>query len=205
MKPAVKIFDTVATLYTEKYFDVSEYAVSLEFLSTQLNEGNHICDLACGPSNISYHLKKKFEQLHVTGVDLAENMIKIAREKIPEGHFVVGDIISFVDHIPPKSYFNAIICGFGIPYLNLEEIKKLLQNCTGRLEQNGVLYMSFMQGTDHIEKVISNHNPEHFIFTHFHDPNTIGMAAKEKGFELIHIDQHEAPSKDVEMIFRLSH
>ena len=68
-------------------------------------------DVACGTGFLTRHLRGE-----VTGLDASESMVEIARERMPEGHFVVGDSLSlpfadgafervftghFYDHLQP--------------------------------------------------------------------------------------------------------
>ncbi len=68
-------------------------------------------DVACGTGFLTRHLRGE-----VTGLDASESMVAIARERVPEGRFVVGDGLSlpfadgafervftghFYDHLQP--------------------------------------------------------------------------------------------------------
>jgi ubiquinone/menaquinone biosynthesis C-methylase UbiE len=68
-------------------------------------------DVACGTGFLTRHLRGE-----VTGLDASESMVAIARERMPEGRFVVGDALSlpfadgaferaftghFYDHLQP--------------------------------------------------------------------------------------------------------
>lgn len=205
MNHSARLFDEAADFYTEKYFDVSLYSKTLDLLISKLNVSAKICDLACGPANVSYYLKQSLIDLKVSGVDLSPRMIEIASKKIIDGNFYKGDIVNFQHSIPSKQSFDLILCGFGLPYLSKEETSSMLLNIKNNLQKQGLLYLSFMKGEDQIEKTFSSQDQNKFLFTNFHHPDTILNLAKEKGFELIHMNQHEAPSKDVEMIFILSH
>ncbi|MCB9188053.1 MAG: methyltransferase domain-containing protein [Flavobacteriales bacterium] len=203
MRPAVTVFNSVADIYTEKFFDVSLYKNSLDLLLANLSSGDRLCDLACGPGNISYYFNQAIPDLFITGIDLSENMLKVASEKMPNANFILNDIASFRDVLHEKQHL--FVCGFGIPYLSTEELDTMLSEMAIQLVESGMVYLSFMCGEDQTEKVYASHDTSKFIHTNFHSELTVKDLAQKKGFELIHTNRLEAPSKDVEMIFRLSH
>ena len=100
-----------------------------------------ILDVACGPANVSVYLKKQLPAIHITGIDLATEMISRAKENIPDGNFQVMDIreVSQLNKI-----FDVIVLGFCIPYLNDEETIELLKDCRQLTLSDGYIYLSYI-------------------------------------------------------------
>ncbi len=80
-----------------------------------LRPGMHVLDLACGPGTLSKPIAARVApDGEVTGVDLAQGMIELARAAgIPNGRFVVMDIekLEF-----PDASFGAAACGHGLQF-----------------------------------------------------------------------------------------
>lgn len=51
-----------------------------------------VVDLGCGPGNSTELLIERFPQSEVIGLDSSPDMLKKARERLPQGKFVLGDI-----------------------------------------------------------------------------------------------------------------
>jgi ubiquinone/menaquinone biosynthesis C-methylase UbiE len=49
-----------------------------------------ILDIGCGPGGLLYAVRRRWPEAHVIGVDPAEKALEVAREKTPDGLFLVG-------------------------------------------------------------------------------------------------------------------
>jgi ubiquinone/menaquinone biosynthesis C-methylase UbiE len=59
-KIAVKIFDSSAHVYQDKFMNVDLYRESLDlFCDTIVKENASVLELACGPGNVTKHLLQK--------------------------------------------------------------------------------------------------------------------------------------------------
>jgi cyclopropane fatty-acyl-phospholipid synthase-like methyltransferase len=77
------------------------------------------------------------------GLILHPNMVELARKNIPSAEFMVMDLRN-ISQLNKK--YNGIICGFGLPYLSESEAKSFINECYNLLLENGVLYLSFVEG-----------------------------------------------------------
>lgn len=88
---------TVFAQYYDRLLKNAEYEVRSEYISGFFNaygiNGGKLLDLACGTGEFSkYFSQKGFE---VTGIDLSEDMLTVAKSKCPDAKFIKGDISSF--------------------------------------------------------------------------------------------------------------
>src|SRR5690348_13660474 len=90
-KYAVSVFNEMAEVYQLKYMNVDSYQESLDYLLSNLSPTDSILDLACGPGNILNYLFKKNSNLTLKGVDLSDEMIKLAIQNVPNAKFEVSD------------------------------------------------------------------------------------------------------------------
>ena len=76
-------------------------------------------DVACGTGSHAVILKNNF---NITGVDINENMLKIAREKVPEANFIHGDMKNLeldINSMLSSVYFQRFITTQIIKNLNV--------------------------------------------------------------------------------------
>ncbi len=93
-----------------------------------------LLDIACGTGNHLKYLSKEFE---CTGVDIDEEMIGTAEEKVPKASFEVGDMRNF----ELENTFDVITCFFGsIGFARTyEDLVKTLKNFKRHLSESGML------------------------------------------------------------------
>jgi ubiquinone/menaquinone biosynthesis C-methylase UbiE len=97
-------------------------------------DGNTLLDVACGTGSHAGFLSKYYR---VMGTDLNAAMLKVARKKHPEIHFVRGDMRDFDLH----QQFDVVTCLFSaIGYMKTNtELQKAIKNMSRHLLPGGVL------------------------------------------------------------------
>lgn len=141
---AVAIFNKLAALYQDKYMDVNNYGEGLDlFCSLLEKKGSSILEIACGPGNISKYLLNKRPDLTILGTDLSQNMVDLARKNNPEASFEQLDCRK-INSL--KTMFDAVVCGFCLPYLNEVETQQLIIDIVNLLNKDGILYLSTIEG-----------------------------------------------------------
>jgi ubiquinone/menaquinone biosynthesis C-methylase UbiE len=149
---AVEFNDTIATL--------KNYDHTYQFVCNRLNDGDAILDLACGPGQISKYLRKR-KNLKVVGVDLSEEMLKIARNEIPDGIFHRHSIVTYRE----VESFDLVLLGFALPYLTESQMDECIFNSSKCLKRGGMYYMSFMEGIgNQLEKTSFGKEHDFLVF-----------------------------------------
>lgn len=143
---AVKVFDRLAVLYQEKYMNVDAYADDLQWLLSRLQQRALVHDLACGPGNVSNYLLRHRPDLRLTGSDLSENMVMLAKAANPDAIFSVMD--ARLVHTLPGRY-DAMLVSFLLPYLNRSETDALVGGIKEKLADDGYLYLAFIDAPYH--------------------------------------------------------
>ncbi len=147
MDPYQETFETwnkVASLYEEKFMDLDLYNVSYDFIINSLNKVNaKVLEIGCGPGNITKYLLSKRPDFEIFGIDIAPNMIELAKKNNPLASFEIMDSRN-INEIQSK--FDAIICGFCLPYLSQTDTYKLIQDSNQLLNNRGLIYISFVEG-----------------------------------------------------------
>ncbi|NIK93149.1 class I SAM-dependent methyltransferase [Mangrovimonas sp. CR14] len=180
-------WNQIAKIYEEKFMDLSLYNDSYDAFSNNLPPMAKVLDVGCGPGNISKYLLNKKPNLEILGIDISQNMVDLANKNLPKAKFQVMDFRN-LNKLNMK--FQGIICGFGLPYLSLEEIDDFIQQCYDLLSEEGILYISFVPGNTKNSGFITGMNGLRVYFN-YHDSNRINEILKKNLFQ--HIQTMEVP------------
>jgi cyclopropane fatty-acyl-phospholipid synthase-like methyltransferase len=144
-KETFATWNKVAKKYEEKFMDLSIYNASYDFLCGEMVQkiGSKILELGCGPGNITKYLLTQRPDFNILGIDIASNMVRLAKKNNPAARFKVMDIRE-MDQI--ESTFDLIVCGFCIPYLSPSNAEHFVKNINAKLEKEGLVYISFVEG-----------------------------------------------------------
>ncbi|MEI7585331.1 hypothetical protein [Runella sp.] len=91
--------------------------------------------------------------------------------------------------------FDAIMCGFGLPYLSKEETENLISGSFALLKPEGVLYVSTMED-DYNKSGIKTSSSGSQLFMHYHQADTLTQALQKQGFNIIDLQRKEYPATD---------
>lgn len=187
-KIAASVFNKHASTYQDKYMDVSLYAESFDFfLANVPKENPSILEIATGPGNISKHLFEKNKSVKLFGIDLAPNMIKLARENNPKAKFEVmdcRDISTFTNK------YHGIMIGFCLPYLDYTETTKLIKDSANLLHSNGVIYLSTMEDCYSASQLTTGSQGDQ-IFMHYFEEKDLASMLNDVGFQIKYTNRYE--------------
>lgn len=143
-KITFQTWNKIASIYQDKFMNLDIYNDTYDLFCDKIEKINpQVLEIGCGPGNITRYILSKRPDLKIYGIDIAPNMIKLAKENNPTANFKVMDCreIEFLT----KTY-DAILCGFCMPYLSENDCNKLIKDSTTLLNSNGVLYFSTIEG-----------------------------------------------------------
>lgn len=161
-------YDKHCDAYNDKFKEFEPYVQKIKEFIELLKPGMRVLDLGCGPGNVSRQLMLSGKEFQIEGIDLSKEMVKLARKSVPSGKFSCGDLrdISF-----PEESFDAILLSFCIVHLNGTETADLLEKAAKYLKQEGILYLSFMEGkNDGFEKTSFS---EEELFFYYHSAEKV--------------------------------
>lgn len=180
-------FDTwnkVASLYQEKFMNMDFYDETYDFICHAIVKANaKILDVGCGPGNITKYLLSKRPDFNIYGIDIAPNMIELAKKNNPTAIFEVMDSRE-IDKLQTK--YDGIICGFCLPYLSHSDSYKLIFDVKNLLNDNGLLYLSFVEG-DPDKSGFQVGSGGDRIYFYYHTLEELKMKLIDAGFESINI------------------
>lgn len=185
-KIAVDVFNKLANVYQDKFMDVSLYHDSFDvFCKNIVSENATVLELACGPGNITQYLLKKRPDLKILGTDLAPNMIALAKTNNPKANF---DLLDIKEIKNLNTQFDAIMCGFGLPYLSKKEAIQLIADSSQMLNSRGIIYISTMED-DNSRSGFQKGSSGDEIFMNYHQENYLTKALEDNGFTIIELQR----------------
>ena len=163
---SVNTFNKLAQKYQDKYMDLALYDDTFELFCELVNQKRNpeIFEIACGPGNISRFLIDRCNEIRLHGIDLAPNMVKLAKENNPSAHFEVMDCrdIRLIEQA-----YDAIMCGFCLPYITKEDAGELIKNAAQLLKKEGLIYLSTMEG-EYTKSKLGTSSSGDPVYTHYH-------------------------------------
>ena len=164
-KSVIDVYDTIAHQYASQYDDheSSDTPFLNKFLE-QLPKSANILDIGCGDGRDTKYMTEK--GFRVTGIDLSDRMLAIARNRTPKSMFRRMDLraLSFKDES-----FDGVLCSYSLIHVQKREIPGTLRGIHRVMKQGGWLAIFAQQGKpDHY--VVEPFAPEKKTFFNFFTP-----------------------------------
>jgi SAM-dependent methyltransferase len=140
-------------IYDAMYRTFIDYQDEYGFYASILTayKKNTILEIGCGTGNLATHFINS--SIHYNGLDLSEDMVKLAKEKNPNGDFQQGNITDFTLE---KKVDAVLITGRTTSYLfENRDINSALKSITKNLNSNGLLVFDFIDASRFF-KIIKN-------------------------------------------------
>jgi len=196
----IETFNNVAAAYWEKFKDFALYQSTYDDFIEHLSIGElDLLEIACGPGHVSQYLLAKRPAINLLGIDLAPKMIELARQHNQQAMYQIMDCRMIISL---NQSFDAIMCGFCIPYLNWSDSQKLIQDMCHCLVPGGTLYISYTEGDISQSGYQGSQSAKGSIYVHYHDINAIEQCLKQSGLQIISIKRlthvhNQQTTKDV--------
>jgi len=143
-KETFETWNKVASLYQDSFMDLDLYNETYDFVCNTITRKNaKLLEIGCGPGNITKYLLSVRPDFDIFGIDIAPNMIKLAKKNNPTASFAIMDS-RHIDEI--KTKYDGIVCGFCLPYLSHTDSQIFITDCYNLLNEDGLLYISFVEG-----------------------------------------------------------
>lgn len=192
-KETFETWNKVAELYQEKFMDLDLYNDTYDLFCSAIGKMNPaMLEVGCGPGNITKYLLAKRPDFVIHGIDISPNMVELARKNNPEASFSVMDVRE-IDQL--KTRLDAIICGFCVPYLSETDLVKLIQNCAGLLSDDGILYLSFVDGSADQSGYYAASSGDRTYF-YYHQSDQLLKKLEANHFRKLHILDKEYSKND---------
>ena len=175
-----KTWNKIASLYEEKFMDLDLYNHTYDFFFEALRKNNPLLlDAGCGPGNISRYILNRNPCSRILGIDIAPKMVALSKKNNPAADFSVMDLRA-IDQLQGR--YDGIICGFGLPYLSETDVEKFIFDCHNLIEENGLLYLSFVPGDPRFSGYKTGTEGDR-VFFYFHSAENLRNQFTKTGFQ----------------------
>lgn len=188
----IQTWDKVAQLYQETFMDLPLYDHTYDQLCALLPQAAHIFEIGCGPGNITKYLLSKQPDCTIDAIDTSPRMIELARVNNPSASFFVMNCRQ-IDSI--QTQYDAVVCGFCLPYLSEEDCAKLVSDCKNILHDNGIFYLSFVEGAPSLSGYQTGSSGDRMYF-YYHELANLQDQLKANGFKVVQLLPVDYPKKD---------
>lgn len=187
VKKTIAVYDAMAQKYAKKLDDFAPLPEQERFISL-LPPRARILDVGCGPGrDADYFATKGFR---VTGVDLSEKLLEIARARVPQATLYKQDFqrLRF-----PKQQFDGIWACASLLHLKRREVPMVLRKFFRLLKSGGTLFIMVKEGSGEadVSEELSSHLSRHF--TYFQQEELKDLV-RDAGFEVV--EQYTYNEKD---------
>lgn len=162
--------------------------------------GNRVLDVGCGHGRESEYLHQN--GLLVTGVDLSEGLLRVARDNAPQINFIVMDMrrLDF-----PKDSFDGLWVNTSFLHLPKKDAKKTLAGFSKVLKPGGILFMAFQGHPNEKATVVEKLGPQERLvatpefgldkprFFAYYSVEEMKKLLKETGFETFNVSTKKEP------------
>lgn len=178
------VFSKFAKVYENKFMDYNVFNDTYDFFLKLLpNDKTTVLDIGCGPGNITKYLLQKRQELNVLGIDIAEEMLQLAKKNNPTANFKPLDC-KHIGEINMR--FDGLICGFCLPYLSKEDVNSFIRDSYKLLNNNGILYISTMEGAYDSSRFIgSSSGGKERIFTYYYTEEYLKNVLLKNGYTIL--------------------
>ena len=151
-------------------------------------------EIGCGPGNITKYLLSKRPDFRIYGIDIAPNMIALAKENNPTAEYDVMDCRQ-IEVLKKK--FDGVVCGFCLPYLSQDDCDKLIKDSYKLLAENGLIYLSFVEG-DPKDSAFQTSSDGDRVYFYYHSLDEMKARLVENKFRVIDTFQFNYRKSDSE-------
>ena len=193
-KTTFETWDKLASQYQDKFMNLDLYDDTYDAFCNAVEKQNAtIFEIGCGPGNVTKYLLTKRPDFKITATDVAPNMVALAQQNVPDAVFKTLDCRE-TDKVNEK--FDAVVCGFCMPYLSKEDCRKLIADSADLLNPNGVIYFSAIEGDYAKSGYETSSDGQHTMFVYLHQEDYLKKALEEDNFEIIALERKTYPKKD---------
>ena len=183
-------YNKIAEEYNKRNF-IHFFNKEYEFYKSIIS-GKKVVDLGCGTGrDAEFFVNDSFDYL---GIDSSEEMLKIAKEKVKDGHFAVMDLRNI--DLPSKS-FDGFWASASLLHFSKKEVPFILKSFYNLLKDDGVGFISVKEKRGMDEGLIKEDKCGGIErYFSFYTEEELSNFLKDAGFTIIKYSYllEEAPS-----------
>lgn len=177
--PVITTYNKVAQRYADLNFNATQDLPVVDRFLSHLPQHATILDVGCGPGAMVKYISSKGHTCE--GIDLSEQMLKIAQERVPERTFSLMDMrhLQYADET-----FDGLASIYSLIHIPSAEILSTLREFGRVLKKDGLLLLIVQEGApDHVANEPLKKD-EH-IFVNFFTSKRLTQNLVRAGFVLV--------------------
>lgn len=103
-----------------------------------LSANPRILEIGCGTGRNILRLKNRFPDANITGIDLSEKMLSVARSKTRNNHNIFLKQHSYASEALQLAHFDAILLSYSLTMIG-EDYKRIFQHLQSDLKTDGYI------------------------------------------------------------------
>lgn len=169
-------YDKYAKLYDKKLEFLNSFEKNMLMKMAGDVKGKKVLDIGCGTGRLARVLIEK--NADYTGVDISEEMLKIAKKKNTKGKFLEADI----EELPfEDESFDVIICAFVIVHVG--DLKEAFREAYRVLKKGGIFVVTNINQKK-APKLFDADGFPLYITSYYHIPKHVISALEEAFFTI---------------------
>jgi len=136
------MYKTISTYYDMMYVNDESYRSEVDKVVSlvrqyKTSQGNMLLDIACGTGAQAAYLQNDFT---VTGIDLSDEMLRVAKKKVKNATFITADMCNF----NLNSQYDVILNLYGSigQVGSLEQMQRAIECAYNHLKQGGIFILT---------------------------------------------------------------
>lgn len=192
-KQTQKVWNEIARRYEEKFMDFELYNRSYEDFCELISAPKpSVLEIGCGPGNITKHLHRLLPKAEILATDASQNMIELCQKNLPSVAVQKLDCrnLNSIQH-----NFDAIVCGFTIPYLSKKDLELFIEQCQTHLNNKGLMYLSFVERNYSDSGYIGN-TAEDQMYFHYYQKSEVESILTKNSLSVVSNHEFEYTESD---------
>lgn len=187
-------WNKLASAYQERFMDDDLYNDTYDRFCELIQKTNaSVFEIGCGPGNLTKYLLAQRPDFKIQAIDVAPNMIALAKQNNPAADCKVMDCRE-IDKLDAK--YDAIICGFCLPYLTKDDCAKLISDASFLLNEGGIFYLSAIEDDYGKSGFETSSDGQNKLFVYYHEENFLREQLQASGFGQIETMRKSFSKKD---------
>jgi 2-polyprenyl-3-methyl-5-hydroxy-6-metoxy-1,4-benzoquinol methylase len=180
-------WNQLAQSYQDKFMQLDLYNPTYDQFCEAIEKDNaRILELGCGPANITNYILNKKPNYIILATDTSPNMIQLGKINVPKAEFQLLDVR---DIATLNQKFDAILCGFVLPYLTKEETEKFILDSAELLNEDGILYFSCIEKELAFSEIQTSSDGKFQMQVHYHEANYMLQMLQENSFQTLAVER----------------
>ncbi len=132
-----KAWDKIGSKVASPYIKKGKYKSMFNLFCKKLDKGSEVLDIGCG-SGLPVTRELVNKDFRVTGVDISNSMIRVAKKNVPQAKYVRSSMTD----IKFKDKFDGIVSSYSMICLDPKNFKKSARKVVEALRQRGFFFLA---------------------------------------------------------------